>query len=118
MPETITGWSATTFIWSHCTEEYLSTPQRRHTYGSFAEGKKLVAHRCVNWVVIQNCSGKMTFAGGDTLRACDTCVKAKRLYARLIDIHGEERKLGFYPLPDADRVRRHINDLRHWAVDD
>lgn len=117
VPVLILGKEAASAIWARFGKTYLSDDRKRRDYASSAKGKDAVADRCVNRVVFWKCSGKSTFAEGNKDCACDNCVNARRLCARLINGHGNERSLGFYPLPDTDRTGNLMRELDHWVID-
>ncbi|KAH7088127.1 hypothetical protein FB567DRAFT_620418 [Paraphoma chrysanthemicola] len=71
---------------------------------------------CANYFVYHRTSHKNTWgkASGNKYRACDYCVKSKRLCARLVNIK-DANALAIFPLPERFRVDKAWNDVGYWV---
>ena len=77
----------------------------------FTEGK------CANIAMWQKDCAQMTFekAFGNKHRACDTCIRTKRLCARVV-ADGFGTKLCVYPLPDACLEDKSLHSIAEWVI--
>lgn len=98
--------------------EHLQKPSHINDYARMLRNRKAYRHRDI-------CVGNMTYwrrnepskwktAGGNKERTCDTCLKAGRFCARMVEV-GNVVKLGFFPVAGAGRTGVEWEELRYWA---
>jgi hypothetical protein len=92
---------------------------KQATYGAVARNANSHSDggRCLNITVWQKGKGQSTFekADGNQWRACDTCIRTKRLCVR---IQGDSlgAKLCVMPLPESRREGRAMESIAVWVV--
>ncbi|KAH7077588.1 hypothetical protein BKA63DRAFT_508556 [Paraphoma chrysanthemicola] len=71
---------------------------------------------CANYFVIHKTRRKVTWdeANGNSNRACDHCIRSRRLCARLVNINSTI-KFAIFPLPERFRINKAWNDAEYWV---
>jgi hypothetical protein len=102
-------------------KDFLSTEYRKKIYHSTLRVKEKYVKNgcCINW---RQAGQKVTScnysnADGNSERACDYCIRTKRLCARLVKVK-EEISCAIYPLPAGFRARTaKWDDMEYWVQD-
>ena len=93
---------------------------KRMAYGRMTHnaGHHLSGDKCVNILVRQEGCGRSTFekARGNFRRACDTCIRTKRLCVQ-IGVIDSSIKLCVMPLPEAYREGKALDSIAAWVME-
>jgi hypothetical protein len=100
-------------------EDFLSNDARRKIYHTMLRAKeKYVEYGCclnMRQYLRSTRPGDYSKADGNTARACNFCIKTKRLCAKLVEVE-EEIRLAIYPLPAGSRASTvKWDDLEYWV---
>ncbi|KAI4656303.1 hypothetical protein J4E93_001022 [Alternaria ventricosa] len=91
----------------------------RVAYGAVAmeAARYIGGGKCVNIAVWQKGCGQSTFekAHGNKQRACDTCIRTKRLCVRVVP-DGSGAKLCVFPLPEECRGSKALDSIAGWVI--
>jgi hypothetical protein len=98
--------------------DYLSTEGRREKFDVMIRNPDTyIEHGCCVGTKVRAHSHRpvtQSMADGEPDRACDYCIRAKRLCARIVEINGIAR-LGVYPLPSAFREGQAWTEMGYWV---
>ncbi|KAI4917682.1 hypothetical protein J4E85_009774 [Alternaria conjuncta] len=106
-------------IYARFLTDFAANQCKRATYKAVAWN---VAHyitegKCAKIAMWQRGCAQMTFekAFGNKQRACDTCIRTKRLCVRVV-ADGFGTKLCAYPLPDACLEDKSLHSIAEWVI--
>ena len=92
---------------------------KRAAYGAMARNaaRYMTEGKCVNIAIWQRGCAHSAFekAHGNEHRACDTCIRTKRLCVRVV-ADGSGAKLCVFPLPEACRGSEALDSIAGWVI--
>ncbi|KAI4698345.1 uncharacterized protein J4E84_001481 [Alternaria hordeiaustralica] len=99
--------------------DFTSDQAKHAAYAGVARNAALyiAGGKCINILVLQNGCGRMAFenARANTHRACDTCIRTRRLCVRVVHCR-LGTKLCVYPLPEACRESKALGSIAAWVI--